>query len=114
MIGIGECSAVLATARCESGIIDSAESGMIVVATVCMIAANISIGILVPYLLQQVLMDTNVNYGKELSSMEFKYYEIAVENDKKIGAIRHDISNQIQIILHQLIHVSFMMKKLKE
>lgn len=98
VIGVGECAAVLATARSGAGVIDSVGSGFIVVATICMIAANISIGILAPYLLHQVSMDTNVNYGKELSNMEYKYYEIAVENDKKIRAIRHDISNQIQTI----------------
>ena len=98
VIGIGECASVLATARSRAGIINSTESGFIVVATICMIAANISIGILAPYLLQQISLDTNVNYGRELSNMEYKYYEIAVENDKKISSIRHDISNHIQTI----------------
>ena len=98
VIGVGECASVLATARSKSGVIDSRESEFIIIATLCMVAANISIGILAPYLLQKISLDTNVNYGKELSNMEYKYYEIAVENEQKIRAIRHDISNQIQTI----------------
>lgn len=54
--------------------------------------------ILVPYLLQRISMSINIDYGKEFSNMEYKYYEISLENDKKIRAIRHDISNQIQTI----------------
>ena len=98
VIGVGECVAIIAVARSSEGIINSVESEMIIVATVCMIVANISIGVLAPYLLQRISMDTNENYAKELSNMEYKYYEIAVENEKKIKAIRHDISNQIQTV----------------
>ena len=30
--------------------------------------------------------------------MEYKYYEMSVENDKKLQALRHDIANQIQTV----------------
>lgn len=98
VIGVGEGASVLAVAACYSGVINSKESWLIVIATVCMVTANISIGALAPYLLKHVSMTNNIDYGKELSSMEYKYYEISVENDKKIHEIRHDISNHIQTI----------------
>lgn len=98
IIGVGECAAIIAITRCATGEIKTIDSWLIILATLCMVVANISIGILAPYLLRHISMNTNVNYGKELSNMEYKYYEIAVENDKKISAIRHDISNHIQTI----------------
>ncbi len=98
VIGFGEATAVLAVASAAGGVINSKESWFVIIAVVCMVAANISIGMLAPYLLKQVTMNTNMDYGKELSTMEYKYYEMSVENDKKINAIRHDISNHIQTI----------------
>lgn len=98
VIAFGEATAVLAVATASGGVINSKESWFIIIATVCMIAANISIGMLAPYLLRQVTMSQNMYYGKELSSMEYKYYEMSIENDKKLHAIRHDISNHIQTI----------------
>ena len=98
VIAFGEATAVLAVATASGGVINSKESWFIIIATVCMIAANVSIGMLAPYLLRQVTMSQNMDYGKELSSMEYKYYEMSVENDKKLHAIRHDISNHIQTI----------------
>ena len=96
VIGFGEATAILAVATASDGVINSKNSWFIIVATVCMIAANISIGMLAPYLLRKVTMSTNMDYGKELSNMEYKYYEMSVENNKKLRAIRHDISNHIQ------------------
>ena len=98
VIAFGEATAVLAVATASGGVINSKESWFIIIATVCMIAANVSIGMLAPYLLRQVTMSQNMDYGKELSNMEYKYYEMSVENDKKLHAIRHDISNHIQTI----------------
>lgn len=98
VIGFGEATAVLAVAAASSGVINSKESWFIVIAMVCMVAANISIGMLAPYLLRQVTMSTNMDYGQELSSMEYKYYEMSVENEKKLHAIKHDISNHIQTV----------------
>ncbi len=98
VIAFGEATAVLAVATAAGGVINSKESWFIIIATVCMIAANVSIGMLAPYLLRQVTMSQNMDYGKELSNMEYKYYEMSVENDKKLHAIRHDISNHIQTI----------------
>lgn len=96
VIGFGEATAVLAVAVASNGVINSQNSWFIIIATVCMVAANISIGMLAPYLLRKVTLSTNLDYGKELSSMEYKYYEMSVENNKKLSAIRHDISNHIQ------------------
>lgn len=96
VIGFGEATAVLAVAAASDGVINARNSWFIIMATVCMIAANTSIGMLAPYLLRRVTMSTNMDYGKELSNMEYKYYEMSVENNKRLRAIRHDISNHIQ------------------
>ncbi len=98
IIGLGECAAVLAVASFHSGEIEAKDSIIILIATGCMVIANLSIGILAPYFIKQVSMAKNIDYGNELSGMEYKYYEISVENDKKIREMRHDISNQIQTI----------------
>ena len=98
VIGLGECAAVLAVASFHSGEIEAKDSIVIFIATGCMVVANLSIGILAPYFIKQVSMAKNIDYGNELSGMEYKYYEISVENDTKIREIRHDISNQIQTI----------------
>ena len=95
---IGEATAVLAVATASGGVIDSKKSWFIIITMVCMVAANISIGMLAPHLLNQITMLRNMNFIKEISDMEFKYYEMSVENDKKINAIRHDISNHIQTV----------------
>lgn len=96
VIGCGEVTAILGVASASGGIINFGETWYIVITMVCMVAANISIGMLAPHLLRQVTMSTNMDYGKELSNMEYKYYEMSVENDRKLLAIRHDISNHIQ------------------
>ncbi len=98
VIGVGEIGSVLAVAIKDCGTINSTESYLIVFAMVFMVAANISIGVLAPYLLQQISHSTNMDYGQELSNMEYKYYEMSVENDKKLMSIKHDISNHIQTI----------------
>lgn len=98
VIGLGECAAVLAVASFHSGEIEAKDSIVILIATGCMVIANLSIGILAPYFIKQVSMAKNIDCGNELSGMEYKYYEISVENDKKIREMRHDISNQIQTI----------------
>lgn len=98
VIGAGEMGAVLAVAVADCGVISFTESYLIVSAMVFMVTANISIGMLAPYLLQQISHSTNMDYGQELSNMEYKYYEKSVENDKKLMSIRHDISNHIQTI----------------
>lgn len=98
VIGFGEAMAVLAVAAAAGGVINSKESWFIILATVCMVAANISIGMLAPYLLRRVTLSTNMDYGKELSNMEYKYYEMSVEKDRKLQAIQHDISNHIQTV----------------
>ncbi len=98
VIGLGEATAVLAVAEASDGVINALNSWFIIVAMVCMVAANISIGMLAPYLLRQVMMANIMDYGKELSNMEYKYYEMSVENEEKLQSIKHDISNHIQTI----------------
>lgn len=98
VVGVGECIAVLAAATNLSDIIYASNSRLIVVAVIFMIVANISIGSFASYLLNQVFISRNMDFGKEISNMEYKYYEMSVENDKKIRAIKHDISNQIQTV----------------
>ena len=98
IVGIGEVTSVLAVAITSGDEFDAKESWLIITAMVCMVTANISIDMLAPYLLGRVTMSTNMDYGKEISNMEYKYYEMSVENDKKLHAIRHDISNHIQTI----------------
>lgn len=98
VIGIGECAAVLAVASNTSGVIDSQDSWLIILSAIFMMAANISIGTLAPYLLNQIFQSRNMDYGREISDMEYKYYEMSVENEKKLRSIRHDISNQIQTV----------------
>lgn len=98
IIGAGETAVVLVVDKLSSGVLNSGETNLIIIATICLMAANISIGMLAPNLLRQVTMSNNMDYGKELSNMEYKYYEMSVENDKKLLAIRHDISNHIQTV----------------
>lgn len=71
---------------------------LLISSVVCLSLSIVLMSILIPYLLQRISMSINIDYGKEFSNMEYKYYEISLENDKKIRAIRHDISNQIQTI----------------
>ena len=96
--GAGTTTSVLAVASAEGGIINSKESILIIVGVTCMVIANLSVGILAPYLLLQVSKSNRMDYGEELSNMEYKYYEMSVENDKRIMEIKHDISNHIQTV----------------
>lgn len=98
VVGIGEISAVLAIASTSSVLINSMESWFVLIALICMVAANISIGMLAPYLLQLLSTASSMDHGNELNNMEYKYYEMSVENDKKLMALKHDISNNIQTI----------------
>ena len=92
-IGVGE---VVASA--DIGGIDNSELRLAVISMVFMVTANISIGMLAPYLLRQLSDSNNIDYGKKLSNMEFRYYEKSVENDRKLNELRHDISNHIQTV----------------
>lgn len=98
VLGLGEVTAVLSVAKAYGGSINAGMAWPMIFAMFCMVAANISVGILAPYLLRQIYMAESILRGKELSSMEFKYYEMSVENDKKLTAIRHDIANHIQTV----------------
>ncbi len=68
------------------------------IAVLSMIATNISIGTVVPIFFNSFSLSHTINLGHELSSLEYKYYETSVENERKIREIKHDISNHIQII----------------
>lgn len=98
VLGFGEATAVLAVALSSGGVINSQKSYFIIVAIVFLVASNVSIGMLAPYLLRKVTLSNNMDYGKELSNMEYKYYEMSVENDRKLSEIKHDISNHIQTV----------------
>ncbi len=98
VVGVGEICAVLAVSLSDGILIDFRRSWLILIAMICMVATNISIGVLAPYLLNQITLSKNMDFGRELSNMEFKYYEMSVENDRKLLEIKHDISNHIQTI----------------
>lgn len=98
LLAFGEVMAILSTAIHSSGRITYETEMFIVIATPCFIVANLSVGMLAPYLLEKINFSNNMDYGKELSNMEYKYYEMSVENEKKLNAIKHDISNHIQTI----------------
>lgn len=98
VIGIGELAAALTLVSVSDGIGGFKSPWLVVVAAACMIAANISIGLLAPYLLKRITMSAGMDYGEELRSMEYKYYEMSAENEKKLNVIRHDISNHIQVV----------------
>ena len=93
---LGESAALVAMIIISKTGIALTNTPLVLVAVFCMIATNVSIGILFTYLLQKISLADNMIYGHELSNMEYKYYEMSVENEKKIQLIRHDISNQIQ------------------
>lgn len=92
----GEALGILAVAVADGGAISTRGSWFVIVAVVCLAVANISIGLLAPYLLRRISLSNNIDFGKELSSMEYKYYELSVENEKRLRTIRHEIANQIQ------------------
>ncbi len=96
--GVAEITAVLAMRRAAGGAEEIDFSPLSLAATVCMIGANLSVGTVAPYLVRRVTMSTGMDYGREISSMEYKYYEMSVENEKKLREIKHDISNHIQTV----------------
>ena len=95
-VGVGEALSVLALAASVNELSVVRGYWFAIAAVICMVAGNISIGLLAPYLLRQMSLSNNIDFGKELSSMEYKYYELSVENEKRLRTIRHEIANQIQ------------------
>ncbi len=104
VIGVGECIAILAFANNNAGVIPITDAAFIVASIVCLVAANLSVGIFASFLFQQFTQSSGIDFGKELSNMEYKYYEMSVQNEKKIQALRHDISNQIQTVYSLLVN----------
>lgn len=98
VIGVGETVAVLAMRSVSGSASDFESNPLSLAAIVCMVGANISVGTVAPYLVHRVTMSTGLDYGREISSMEYKYYEMSVENEKKLREIKHDISNHIQTV----------------
>ncbi len=98
VIGVGEVLSILSVALSLGGTVNIVQSYLIIIACICMVAANTSVGILAPYLLKYINQIRNMDYGKQLSNMEYKYYEMAVENNRKMASVRHDISNHIQTV----------------
>ncbi len=95
---VGESAAIAAVITASEVGVNLMHTPFAMVAVLFMVTANVSIGILISYLLQKISLANNMIYGQELSNMEYKYYEMSVENEKKIQLIRHDISNQIQTV----------------
>ena len=104
VIGAGECIAILAYAKCNNGIISKGDSALFIISMVCLVITNLSVGILSSFLIKRFTFNQNVDFGKELSNMEYKYYEMSVENDKKLQSLRHDIANQIQTVYALLVN----------
>lgn len=104
VIGVGECAAILAFAGFKEETIPIADSTLILVSIVCLVIANLSVGIFSSFLIQRFTFSRGIDFGKELSNMEYKYYEMSLENDKKLQELRHDISNQIQTVYSLLIN----------
>ncbi len=96
LIGLGEATAILAVAVASNGTITSKNSCFIIIATACMVVGNIFMGMLVPYLLRKITLSANLDYIKNLSVMDYKYYEMSVANNNKLRSIKHDVSNHIQ------------------
>lgn len=99
---VGESAAIAAVITASEADANLMHTPFAMVAVLFMVTANVSIGILIPYLLQKISLANNMIYGQELSNMEYKYYEMSVDNEKKIQLIRHDISNQIQTVYAML------------
>jgi signal transduction histidine kinase len=93
---VGETAAITAVVQTSEAGINIKHTPYAVIAAFFMVIANVSIGILIPYLLNKISMANDMVYGQELSNMEYKYYEMSVEKEKKMQMIRHEISNQIQ------------------
>lgn len=104
VIGAGECITILAFANNNAGAIPITDAAFIVASIVCLVIANLSVGIFASFLIQQFTQSRGIDFGKELSNMEYKYYEMSVQNEKKIQALRHDISNQIQTVYSLLVN----------
>lgn len=98
VIGVGETAAVLAMRSVSGSAADFESNPLSLAAIACMVGANISVGTVAPYLVRRVTMSTGLDYGHEISSMEYKYYEMSVENEKRLREIKHDISNHIQTV----------------
>lgn len=98
IMGIAEVATISSVVYKTGGVIEAEKLWLSTIATVCMIITNTSVGLVAPYLLGKYTMANNMDYGKDISNMEYRYYEMSVENDKKIRAIRHDISNHIQTV----------------
>lgn len=104
VIGLGEIFAVVAFADLSEGSMSTENSFFLISAVICMVVANISIGMLAPYLLHKVSVSSDTKHEEELSSMEYKYYEMSVKNDRELLAIKHDISNHIQTIYSLIVN----------
>ena len=104
VIGVGECTAILAYANSNDGIIARGSSSLFIISMICLVITNLSVGILSSFLVQKFTFNCSIDFGKEISNMEYKYYEMSVENDKKLQSLRHDIANQIQTVYSLLIN----------
>ena len=104
VLGAGECIAVLTYSALHKGMIQRGGSFWFFIAVGCFVAANLSVGILASFLIRRFTFHQSIDFGKELSNMEYKYYEMSLENDKKIQSLRHEIANQIQTVYSLLLN----------
>ncbi len=62
------------------------------------VVINTELTVIPSILWQKIEHKTNIDYGNDLSNMEFNYYKMSLENDRKLKALRHDIANHIQTV----------------
>ena len=54
--------------------------------------------IIIPQTVNQISLFKTHDFGQKLTEMEYQYYQISLENTKKVKEMHHDISNHIQIV----------------
>ena len=59
---------------------------------------NVFNNIIIPQTVDQISLFKTHDFGQKLTEMEYQYYQISLENTKKVKEMHHDISNHIQIV----------------
>lgn len=59
---------------------------------------NIFNNLIIPQTVDQISLFKTHDFGQKLTEMEYQYYQISLENTKKVKEMHHDISNHIQIV----------------
>lgn len=71
---------------------------MSALAIVMIYIINIFNNIIIPQTVNQISLFKTHDFGQKLTEMEYQYYQISLENTKKVKEMHHDISNHIQIV----------------